>query len=72
MEEYFANKDLSNLLQLLYNINANPNLIYYLEYLIEKFMEHSEDIDLNFSNVVDYIEPPSSKEKERLVRILPH
>ena len=72
MEEYFANKDLSNLLQILYNINANPNLIYYLEYLIEKFMEHSEDIDLNFSNVVDYIEPPSSKEKERLVRILPH
>lgn len=72
MEKYFANKDLTDLLEILKSINANPNLIYYFEYLIEKFMEQSDEIDLNFSEVADYIESPSSKEKERLVRILPH
>lgn len=72
LERYFANKDLIDLLKILKKIKANPNLIYYFEYLIEKFMEKSDTIDLSFTEIVDYIDPPSTKEKEKLVRILPH
>lgn len=72
MEKFFSNKDLTKLLEILKSINANPNLLYYFEYLIEKFTDYNDEIELNFSDVVDYIKPPSNKEKERLVRLLPH
>ena len=72
LEKYFANKDILNLLEALKTIKSNPILIYYIEYLIEKARMQDENIDLKFQEVVDYLELPSQKEKERLVRVLPH
>lgn len=72
MEEFFSNKDLVELFDILKTIKANPALLYYIEYLIEKAKCQDDNLDLQFSDVADYIDRPSSKEKERLVRVLPH
>ena len=72
IEDFFSNKDLIELFEILKNIKANPALLYYIEYLIEKAKCQDDNLDLQFSDIAEYITPPSSKEKERLVRALPH
>lgn len=72
IEDIFSNKDLIKLFEVLKYINANPTLLYYIEYLIEKAKCQDDNLDLQFSDIAEYITPPSSKEKERLVRALPH
>ena len=72
MEKYFSNKDLLDLFKILKYIKANPALLYYIEYLIEKAKCQDDKLDLQFSDIADYIEPPSSKEIKRLARALPH
>ena len=72
MEEYFANKDLTILLEILKSIKANPNLIYFLDYILEKAKADDTTVDLKFSEIIDFVDLPSPKEKERLVRKLPH
>lgn len=72
MEKQFSNKDPIELLNILEYIKANPNLIDYVKYLIEKAKNQDNKIDLQFSEVAKHIEPPSKQEKERLVRALPH
>lgn len=71
-EELFANKDLVDLLEVLLTIEANPNLIYYVKYLIGKAKNNDASIDLQFTDIASFITPPSKKEKEKLARILPH
>lgn len=71
-EVSFANKDLLDLLEILTNINANPNLLYYIDYLFDKVKSNDHHLDLCFTDVAPFITPPSTKEKEKLVRILSH
>lgn len=72
MEGFFANRDLNELLEILQYIKTNPTLLYYVEYLIDKAKCQDDTIDLQFSDLVSYIMPPSTKEKGRLTQALKH
>lgn len=72
LERYFANRDLTELLTVLQAIKTNHNFICFLEYLIYNIKKQNDQIDLKFSQIIDYVDLPTKLEKERLVRILRH
>ena len=72
LEKCLANNNILVLLEILNYIKANPYLIYYLEHLIDLVKNKEQDTKFKFSELIAYLDLPSSKEKERLVRIMPH
>ena len=72
LEKCLANNNILVLLEILNYIKASPYLIYYLEHLIDLVKNQEQDTQFKFSELINYLDLPSSKEKERLVRIMPH
>lgn len=71
LEKYFRKRDLKELLEILQEIKASTNLIYYLEGLINCAMENKDDCDIPFEEIIEFIDLPTEKEKETLRRTLP-
>lgn len=71
LEKYFRKRDLKELLEILQEIKASTNLIYYLEGLINCVMENKDNCDIPFEEIIEFIDLPTEKEKEALRRVLP-
>lgn len=69
-ENLIASKELVDVKMILKEVKANPYIIYYVDYLIEKIKNKDESIELYFDDIIDSIDLPSKKEKERLEKVL--
>lgn len=70
LEYLFMGKSMEDLLLLLINSKSNKYLIYYLESLINDVKNGNYESFFDFTKIIDYLTPPSEKEKNRLIRTL--